>query len=384
MVSKKIKVAHLINYLSPAGKEVGIVKLLNGLNPDVFAPVLIVMGKVFDTMGLDVEKTKLLEIVKGEGNDFSLIFKLKDIFKEEGLDIVHTHSWGTLVEGITAAKLARVPIVIHGEHGSYHKDFKRKWVQKIMFNWADQVLSVSALLADDLSRTLGVRREKILPILNGVDTEKFKPQPEKREFYRKKLNGNADTIIIGTIGRPMKVKNHQLMIKALARLKKKNRPVKFIIIGDTPMYSLRDELEKLARELDVLEDVLFMGYRDDIPGYLNAFDIFVLPSLSEGCSNVIQEAMATGLPIVASRVGGNPELIEHEREGLLFTSNSLEELVNAIQYLIENPQRAKQLGQNALKKARRQFALPVMIKSYEELYLKWYETKVGKIDARRT
>ncbi|MHB2155312.1 glycosyltransferase [Calditrichota bacterium GD2] len=384
MVSKKIKVAHLINYLSPAGKEVGIVKLLNGLNPDVFAPVLIVMGKVFDTMGLDVDKTKLLEIVKGEGNDFSLIFKLKDIFKEEGLDIVHTHSWGTLVEGITAAKLARVPIVIHGEHGSYHKDFKRKWVQKIMFNWADQVLSVSALLADDLSRTLGVKREKILPILNGVDTEKFKPQPEKREFYRKKLNGNADTIIIGTIGRPMKVKNHQLMIKALARLKKKNRSVKFIIIGDTPMYSLRDELEKLAQELDVLEDVLFMGYRDDIPGYLNAFDIFVLPSLSEGCSNVIQEAMATGLPIVASRVGGNPELIEHEREGLLFTSNSLEELVNAIQYLIENPQRAKQLGQNALKKARRQFALPVMIKSYEELYLKWYETKVGKIDARRT
>ncbi|WP_456405975.1 glycosyltransferase [Caldithrix abyssi] len=384
MVSKKIKVAHLINYLSPAGKEVGIVKLLNGLNPDVFAPVLIVMGKVFDTMGLDVDKTKLLEIVKGEGNDFSLIFKLKEIFKEEGLDIVHTHSWGTLVEGITAARLARVPIVIHGEHGSYHKDFKRKWVQKIMFSWSDQVLSVSALLADDLSRTLGVKREKILPILNGVDTEKFKPQPEKREFYRKKLNVNADSIIIGTIGRPMKVKNHQLMIKALARLKKKNRSVKFIIIGDTPKYSLREELEKLARELRVLEDVLFLGYRDDIPGYLNAFDIFVLPSLSEGCSNVIQEAMATGLPIVASRVGGNPELIEHEREGLLFTSNSLEELVTAIQYLIENPQRAKQLGQNALKKARRQFALPVMIKSYEELYLKWYETKVGKIDARRT
>ncbi|WP_457565845.1 glycosyltransferase [Caldithrix abyssi] len=384
MVSKKIKVAHLINYLSPAGKEVGIVKLLNGLNPDVFAPVLIVMGKVFDTMGLDVDKTKLLEIVKGEGNDFSLIFKLKEIFKEEGLDIVHTHSWGTLVEGITAARLARVPIVIHGEHGSYHKDFKRKWVQKIMFSWSDQVLSVSALLADDLSRTLGVKREKILPILNGVDTEKFKPQPEKREFYRKKLNVNADSIIIGTIGRPMKVKNHQLMIKALARLKKKNRSVKFIIIGDTPRYSLREELEKLARELRVLEDVLFLGYRDDIPGYLNAFDIFVLPSLSEGCSNVIQEAMATGLPIVASRVGGNPELIEHEREGLLFTSNSLEELVTAIQYLIENPQRAKQLGQNALKKARRQFALPVMIKSYEELYLKWYETKVGKIDARRT
>ncbi|APF17852.1 glycosyl transferase group 1 [Caldithrix abyssi DSM 13497] len=384
MVSKKIKVAHLINYLSPAGKEVGIVKLLNGLNPDVFAPVLIVMGKVFDTMGLDVDKTKLLEIVKGEGNDFSLIFKLKKIFKEEGLDIVHTHSWGTLVEGITAARLARVPIVIHGEHGSYHKDFKRKWVQKIMFSWSDQVLSVSALLADDLSRTLGVKREKILPILNGVDTEKFKPQPEKREFYRKKLNVNADSIIIGTIGRPMKVKNHQLMIKALARLKKKNRSVKFIIIGDTPRYSLREELEKLARELRVLEDVLFLGYRDDIPGYLNAFDIFVLPSLSEGCSNVIQEAMATGLPIVASRVGGNPELIEHEREGLLFTSNSLEELVTAIQYLIENPQRAKQLGQNALKKARRQFALPVMIKSYEELYLKWYETKVGKIDARRT
>ncbi len=363
----KIKVVHLVNYLAPAGKEVGIVKLLNALD-DVFDPVLVVLGKVYDRLGLDVNKTRLIEMGKGQGNDFSLIFKLKKIFRDQQPLIVHTHSWGTLVEGITAAKWARVPVIVHGEHGTFYKNFKRKWVQRFFFALADQVVSVSALLADQLSKDLGVRRDRILPILNGVDVVKFAPDPQKGEAYRKQWGFKEKEILIGTVGRPMKVKNHRLMIRALKVLRGKGYKARFVIVGDTPLQSLKEELLALSRELGISQFVHFLGFQADIPGYLNMFDIFVLPSLSEGCSNVIQEAMATGLPIVASRVGGNPELIEHEKTGLLFESDSVSALTQALQTLLDRPHKAKELGRNALQRAREVFSLDTMIRNYESLY----------------
>ncbi len=374
MIDSKIKILHLVNYLAPAGKEVGIVKLLNALNP-VFEPVLVVLGTVYDHLGLDMKKTELIELGKAQGNDFSLIPRLKNIFRSKKPLIVHTHSWGTLVEGISAAKWARVPVVVHGEHGTYYKDFKRKWVQKFFFSLTDQILSVSALLADQLSNDLGIKRERIHPVLNGVDVAKFAPNPVKRNTYRRQWGFTEKDIIIGTVGRPMKVKNQQLMIRALRVLHDQGHKVHFAIVGDTPLQSLRTQLEKLARTLNVAQYVHFLGFQSDIPGYLNMFDIFVLPSLSEGCSNVIQEAMATGLPVIASRVGGNPELIEHEKTGLLFESDSIDALVHALRMVLEQPQKALFLGQNALRRARNVFSLDTMIRNYEQVYFNLLKNK---------
>lgn len=374
MKSTKIKIVHLVNYLAPAGKEVGIVKLLNALNDD-FEPVLVVLGKVYDALGLNTDKTRLIELGKGQGNDFSLIPRLKKIFKEVNPHMVHTHSWGTLVEGVLAAKWARVPIIIHGEHGTFHKDFKRKWVQKIFFSLTDQILSVSALLADQLSRDLGIKRTRILPILNGVDVQKFAPDAAKRKQYREQWGFGQNDVLIGTVGRPMKVKNHQLMIRALKRLREQGYPVHFAIVGDTPLRSLKDELVALAQSLGVADRVHFLGFQSDVPGYLNMFDIFVLPSLSEGCSNVIQEAMATGLPIVASRVGGNPELVQDGETGLLFESNSVEALAQALQTLLDDPQKAQALGNRALQRAREAFSLEKMVENYEALYYRLLKEK---------
>ncbi len=374
MKSTKIKIVHLVNYLAPAGKEVGIVKLLNALNDD-FEPVLVVLGKVYDALGLNTDKTRLIELGKGQGNDFSLIPRLKKIFKEVNPHMVHTHSWGTLVEGVLAAKWARVPIIIHGEHGTFHKDFKRKWVQKIFFVLTDQILSVSALLADQLSRDLGIKRTRILPILNGVDVQKFAPNAAKRKQYREQWGFGQNDVLIGTVGRPMKVKNQQLMIRALKRLREQGYPVHFAIVGDTPLRSLKDELVALAQSLGVADRVHFLGFQSDVPGYLNMFDIFVLPSLSEGCSNVIQEAMATGLPIVASRVGGNPELVQDGETGLLFESNSVEALAQALQTLLDDPQKAQALGNRALQRAREAFSLEKMVENYETLYYRLLKEK---------
>lgn len=369
MQQRKIKIAHLINYLSPAGKEVGIIKILNSLDSSLFEGALIVLDEVFDPLNLDTEKSKLISLNKKRGNDIKIAVELARIFREGKYDIIHTHAWGTLVEGILAAKLAGIPITIHGEHGTFHRSGKRRLVQKIFFNWADYVLSVSNVLADDLSRTLGVKRAKITAILNGVDINKFRPDAGKRVKYREKHKVDADTVWIGTVGRPAEVKNQHLMIRALPLLRKEGIPARFTIVGDTPMYSLRPELEKLAADLDVQHCLEFTGKQSDIAGYLNAFDIFVLPSLSEGCSNVILEAMACGVPVVASRVGGTPELIEHMRSGMLFESNDVRDLANALLQLINNRELATKLSSNALKRIKAEFTLDKMVANYQNFYL---------------
>ena len=365
----KIKLAHLINFMSPAGKEIGIVKLLNALDSDQFETTLIVTDKMFDQLGLDLNKTKLIVLDKKRGNDLNIYFKLYHLFKAEQFDIVHTHAWGTLVEGILPAKLARVPVVIHGEHGTFHKDFKRKVVQKLFFNWADYLLTVSDVLADEISATIGIKRSKLHAILNGVDVEKFAPNEQQRMFYREEHNFNDKDFIIGTVGRPKPVKNQQLMIRALKELLPKFPSTHFVIIGDTPLNSQKGYLRSLAEKLGIDDHVHFLGGKQDIPGYLNMFDLFVLPSLSEGCSNVLQEAMATGLPIVASNVGGNPELIRHGENGLLFDVHDLNDFVSQLTRLMKDEKLREKYGQNARRSAVRDFSLQTMISAYSEFYI---------------
>jgi len=371
---EKIKLAHVINFMSPAGKEIGIVKLLNKLNPEQFESTLIVIDKVYDLLNLDTDKTRLIELNKKKGNDLGLPYRLYRFFKKEKFHIVHTHAWGTVVEGILAAKMARVPVIIHGEHGTFHKDFKRKYVQKIFFNWADYLMSVSDVLANEIAETIGINHHKFHTILNGVDVDRFDPNPAKRTAYREELGFKETDFIIGTVGRPKPVKNQQMMIHALKEILPKFPQAHVVIVGDTPLDSQRQELQVRATNLGVDNHVHFLGIKEDIPGYLNTFDTFVLPSLREGCSNVLQEAMATGLPIVASNMGGNPELITHQETGLLFNVHDLSEFVNQLLRLINNPKLRAQYGKNARERAVRDFSLQTMIEAYSE----FYKEAVGK------
>ncbi len=372
---KKIKLAHIINYMSPAGKEIGIVKLLNKLDPGQFESTLIVTDKVYDLLNLDTSKTRLIELNKKKGNDFSLPYKLYKLFKKEKFHIVHTHAWGTLVEGVLAAKSAGVPVVIHGEHGTFHKDFKRKIIQKVFYKWADYLMSVSDVLAKEIAQTIGINENKFHTILNGVDVDRFAPNPLKRAAYREELGFKETDFILGTVGRPNPVKNHSLIIHALKEIVSKFSHAHVIIIGDSPLDSQRDAMQALAKDLDVADHVHFLGTKEDIPGYLNTFDTFLLPSLREGCSNVLQEAMATGLPIVASNVGGNPELITHGKTGLLFNVQDINEFIGQIMQFIEHPELKTQFGARAREQAVTNFSLPTMIKSYSE----YYKELVGKI-----
>ena len=235
----------------------------------------------------------------------------------------------------------------------------------------DKIVTVSKNLKNRLINEIKIKPEKIIHIPNGVDTNKFNIY--RKEFTRKKFGFKKEDFIIGIVARLDPIKNHKTLFFAFKEIVKNYPQVKLIIVGDG---SLREELKEKSYQLGIKNKVIFMGERDNVSEILKTFDIFVLPSLNEGMSNTILEAMATGIPVIASNVGGNPELVIDGRTGFLFSPNDVESLVQKIKTYILHPELKQKHGYNARKRVEEKFSLDQMVRRYEELYLELVERKL--------
>jgi sugar transferase (PEP-CTERM/EpsH1 system associated) len=369
----KIHISHIVPSFEVGGLQNGIVNLMNHMNTDIFEFSICTFEQF---MGESRNRVKRRDVQyyalnKREGNDFSLPRKLTRIFKQEHVTIVHTHNWGTYLEGLIAAKLARVPIMIHGEHGTvFFNKFRRRRAYRMAAHFTNQILTVSGELSKLLVNQVGISPEKVKVIINGVDTNKFRPKFADRNRLRNMLGLNGDEVVIGSVGRLAPIKDYPTFLRAFACVLRQYTNVFGVLVGDGP---LRAELEKQANELGIASRFRFLGERDDVFAWLNAFDVFVLPSLHEGISNTILEAMATKLPIVATRVGGNPEIVHDKVNGLLVPSQNEEALAEALIQFIQNEALRYQFGEASLARVMSDFSLQRMVKEYEELYLQLVE-----------
>ncbi len=370
---RKIRIAHLVNFLAPAGKEIGIIKLLNHLDKSLFETYLYVFSGIDHFEEEIYSHLNIIHLDKREGNDIRLPFKLAASFRKIKPDIVHTHSWGTLVEGIVGAKLSRVPAVVHGEHGTFPDSVLHRYIQQFFWKHSDILLSVSSNLAAKLSDSIGFPVNRIQVILNGVEARKFYPSSELRESFRRRFGFSSHDFIVGTVGRMSEVKNHAMLIRAAAELIHQGDLVQVILVGDG---AKRAELEELAGRLDIEKYVHFPGYQKSVNTMLNGMDLFALTSFSEGCSNVIQEAMFTGKPVVATDVGGNPELVHPNFNGYLVESDDFRELAQKISELKSHVELRERFGKNALRFAKKKFTVEAMVDQYQDLYLRIYQNKI--------
>lgn len=368
----RIRLAHIVDEITPAGKETGIVKLARSLNPARFECLIVALSGIQAFGVMNLEGLDIVSLDKNQGNDWLLPLRLTNLFKNRRIDIVHTHSWGTLAEGVIAAKLAGVPGIIHGEHGSFPGSWRRRQAQKILWRFPDRLLSVSRDLRSRLSDTVGFPEERIEVILNGVDEERFFPCETLGKQFRKDFNFLPGDFIVGTVGRFSAVKNQRMLLLAAAELIGQGEIVHVALVSKG---HLERELKELSRSLGIPQFVHFLGFQSDVNKVLNGFDIFALTSVSEGCSNVIQEAMFCAKPVIATHVGGNPELIEDNRSGLLVESNNSLQLAEKIRFLKHHPAARERLGENARQRALKNFTLKKMIRAYEELYLQEYFRK---------
>jgi sugar transferase (PEP-CTERM/EpsH1 system associated) len=344
--------------------EHGVVKVVNGLDPAV------VRGSICSTTPADDHMRNLVdprvpvfELRRREGNDPRLVWALYRLLRRERPDIVHTHAWGTLLEGIVAARLARVPAVVHGEHGTLQLQSRQLKAQRWAWLHADRILSVSSRLAERMSQEIGVPLERIHVIRNGVNLERFQGAPTLSARSTFGLPADID-LVIGAVGRLVDVKNHAGLVDAVVELRARGRRVAVVIAGDGP---LRPQLEAQIAQHGLEDHVRLLGHRADVEAVLGGLDVFVQSSSSEGMSNTILEAMAAGLPVVATHVGGADEMVVDGETGVLVPARDAVALANALDRLAEAATR-RAMGRAGRARALAQFSLDRMIESYQSFY----------------
>lgn len=359
-----VRVMHVVFSLQPGGMEFGVVKLVNGLDPRRVQSAICSTTPSGALKELVSATVPVHDLNRRNGNDVRLIWALQRLFRRERPDVVHTHGWGTLLEGLLAARLAGVPAVVHGEHGTLQLKRHQRWLQRQAWLSADRVLSVSSRLAERMASEMRLPAGRVTTIRNGVDLTRF--SSSSRSVARETLGVPAEALVFGTVGRLVPVKDHATLLQAFAHVSRDRIDALLLVSGEGP---LRAPLLARARELGVDDRVRFLGHRQDVETVLAALDVFVLSSVSEGLSNTILEAMASGLPVVATRVGGADELVLDGETGLLVPPAAPDAMAAALRQLVANERGRRSMGTAARDRAEREFALSTMVERYDTLYV---------------
>ena len=303
--------------------------------------------------------------------------KLYRLLAGESIDIVHAHMPRAGIPGTIIGRMARVPVIVNHEHTwSFQGQPLRRFLDRnVIARGGDVLLAVS-----EWDRRHIIEVERIPPECVRILSNGISPMPEGGPDLRGELGGGPDVGLIGALGRLEPQKRHDDLIRSVALLKREGTPVRCVIAGHGPD---EEALRSLIDELGVGEDVRLLGHRDDISGVIRALDVAVLSSVFEGSPLAVMEYMACAAPIVATAVGGVPELIEDEVHGLLVTPRDPEGLAGAIRRLLEDRALALRLGQAASERQRAEFDLDVVVRRLEALYLELYEKKRARRAAPR-
>ena len=293
-------------------------------------------------------------------------------FRRERPDIVHTHTSKAGLLGRLAAHRAGVPVVVHTPHGHvFYGHFGRlaSWVflqiERLLAKRTTWMIALTEAERDEhLVRGVG-RPDRFAVVPSGIDLAWFRKADGKVRRRPKGFNCPSDAVVVGSIGWLTPVKGHRVLLKAAAALRREWPRLHVVIVGGGP---LREELERLARRLEIAEAVRFLGMRNDVSDCLTGMDIYVQPSLNEGMGRALIEAMAAGRPVVASRVGGIPAVVQDRKTGLLIPPNDPAALARAIDELLRKSDWARELGVAAQAGIGERFSQDAMVRAIESVY----------------
>lgn len=400
----KIRVLRVIGRLNVGGPSIHVVNLAAGLDPDRFEHLLVIgrerrdEGSMLDyALSRNVWPHRIEEIATTFGlapRDAIALKRLVSLIRLYRPHIVHTHTAKAGLLGRVAARLAGAPIVVHTFHGHVlHGYFGPlpSWglrqMERTLAWFSDRLVTVSARVKQDLIGYGIASAKKITVIPLGLDLGPFLDARSRRGEFRREMALTADAKLIGIVGRIFPIKNHALFIESAARIAAVERTARFVVVGDG---TLRPALEDQARRLGIAERVVFTGWRADLPRIYADLDVLVVSSNNEGTPVSAIEAMATSCPVVATRVGGIPDIITDEVTGRLVLPGEAEELAGAVLDLLADPEKAARLGANAMIAARQRFDVKRLITDMDGLYRELLDEKairagaVGPMEARVT
>jgi len=290
--------------------------------------------------------------------------ELGRIMREHKVDILHTHNTTAFIDGLIGARLAGVPVTVHTDHCKNYP-IERRWMvlENIASRLVDKVVAVSHHTRGELMEFEKMAADKVTVIHNGIN-----PRPHAAlspEVLRREFGIGPESFVIGTVGRLEAQKGLDLLLRSIPAVIAAAPQARFILVGGGTREA---ELKALSRSLGIEDHVVFTGWRTDAIALMKRFDCFVQSSNFEGMPMVLLEAMSLAKPIVATAVGGVPEVIEHEHTGLLIKSREEQELSQTLLRLVTNPDLTRHFGMNGRARYEQRFTAEAMASTYQQLY----------------
>jgi glycosyltransferase involved in cell wall biosynthesis len=351
------------------GSEIFDIELINRIDKNIFHFMVccIDKGNLTDMLKevavgvgcefFEVKYEKKLRV------DLGAILRIRRIIKNRKVEVIHASSGYAAISGVLASLFLNLPIIY-----TLQMPVSFSWWTRLFFSFLEkrisQRIAVSKAIAQSVDQGgLSFKPQKVDRVVYcGVDLRRFAPVDTG---YAKRLLGLQENIVVGAVGRLIPRKGYDYLIHAVPKIKEVFTDIKIVLTGDGEE---EENLRMLANELGVQESVIFLGNRKDIPEVMNSFDVFVLPSLSEGLGVVILEALAVGKPVVASDIEGIPEIVTNGQNGFLVPPKDSNKLADCIITLLQDPNLAKKMGEDGRHLVEMKFNIVDKIKEYESIY----------------
>ncbi len=366
---------HIVYRFDTGGLENGVVNLINHLPASAFRHMVVALTEVAPQFSRRIQRDdiEMIALHKPAGHGFKLYPRLYRLFRQMRPDIVHTRNLAALECQVPAA-LAGVPVRIHGEHGRDVDDLdgtrvRYQWMRRAYRPFVHQYVALSRDLVGYLHTKVGVPQGRISQVYNGVDIERFHPPLTQRPPIPGCPFTDPSLFIAGTVGRMQTVKAQTLLARAFIHTLEVQPALRarlrLVMVGEGP---LRAEAQALLDAAGVGALAWLPGECADVPDVMRGLDAFVLPSLAEGISNTILECMACAVPVLATAVGGNAELVVAGETGAIVPPDDVKAMSAGLAQMAADPGRSAVMGRTGRLRVEQHFSLPAMVAAYQGLY----------------
>ena len=298
------------------------------------------------------------------------ILTLRQFIQETKIDLVHSQLSKDIATVVPALKLCSryVPLVLSRRMGSGIS--KKDLLHRFTYARVSRVLAISSVIRENVAQTTPISSEKIVTVHHGIDLERFSPDRENRSALRRNLGITEDTIVIGFVGRFSRGKGHEEFLNAAAILAPQHPNLQWVVVGKASRgeESYESEIREMARSLELGDRILFTGFRTDIPEIMSVFDVFAFPSHAEAFGAVLVEAMASGLPVVASKSDGVLDIVIEGKTGILVPPKNATALANGLKHLAAHPETRREMGQAGRARAEKFFSRDTLATKLQQVY----------------
>jgi glycosyltransferase involved in cell wall biosynthesis len=365
MVAAKrpLRVAHVVQGLEVGGLEKLVIELARRADRQIVLPEIVCTDSIGQLASRYPLEVRVSTVRARPGFDWRAVMRLARHFWRSKTDIIHSHNQRAQYLSTLAGLVARVPVLINTRHGMYLPTTRRGTLRRRTLAMPSHaVVAVSSAAHDQAVQVDRIPPSKVRTIVNGTDIAATRLT---RSAARATLGLDDDALVIGAVGRLAAEKDYASLVAAFRQVRTQVPHVVAAILGDGPLLR---ELSEAARAHGCSE-LRFFGYREDAVALLSAFDMFVQPSLSEGIALAVIEAMAAGLPVIATSVGGNPEALGNGDAGILVPARDIDALASAITALAHDAGRRNRLAEAGRRRAETYFSIEATARAYEQLYL---------------